>query len=166
MHSLSSDSKIADTLGWADQGWAATDTVYNLNSCHVSACPEASALLNPSCCVVSGVSVTDSSWGYFLLLSTVWAFVTNGSWLEWLGQLEWQWLIALWRGWQSEVSWGDRWATVSHWGGRSGGRGETWPVEYQSSSPAALAVYHLKGQPSIRAADLLCLPPDKTPSAK
>lgn len=106
-------------------------TVYNFNSCHVSACPEASALLNPMCCVVSGVPVTDSSWGYFLPLSTVWAFLTDGGWLEWLDQLEWQWLNAWWHGWQSEVRGGDRWATVSYWGGQRRGSAERRSVKQQ-----------------------------------
>lgn len=106
-------------------------TVYNFNSCHVFACPEASALLNPTCCVVSGVPVTDSSWGYFLPLSTVWAFLTDGGWLGWLEHFEWQWLAAWWHGGQSEVRGGDRWATVSHWGGHRRRSAERWPVKHQ-----------------------------------
>lgn len=50
-----------------------------------------------------------------------------GGWLE---RLEWQWLTAWWHGWHSEVrglaEWGDRWATVSHWGGRGEAVSEGW----------------------------------------
>lgn len=90
----------------------------------MSACPQASTLLNPMCYVALGVPVTDSSWGYFRPLSTVWAFLTGGCWLEWLEQLEWYGLTAWWHGWQSEVRGGDRWATVPHRGtlGRDSGQ--------------------------------------------
>lgn len=94
--------------------------------------------------VVSGVPVTDSSWGYFLPLSTVWAFLTDGGWLEWLGPLEWQWLTAWWHGWQSEVRGGDRWATVSHWGGPGRGSGQ-WSISVIACSSGCLS----SGRPGI-----------------
>lgn len=94
----------------------------------MSACPEALALLNPMCCVVLGVPVTDSSWGYFLLLSTVWALWTNGAWLDWLEPYEWQWPIALWHGWQSEVRGADRWTAVYHSFGQARSSVEMWPM--------------------------------------
>ena len=127
----------------------------------MSACPEASALLNPTCCVVSGVPVTDSSWGYFLPLSTVWAFLTDGGWLEWLEHFEWQWLTARWhgatgggeRGWQVSDSFPSRWTQET----------QCWEVagETSVSSPAAMAVNHLRGPTSLKTADLLCLCPGK-----
>lgn len=53
---------------------------YDCNSCHVSACPGAPTLLNPTCCVAD--PVTDFSRGYFLLLSAVWAFLADWAQLE------------------------------------------------------------------------------------
>lgn len=43
--------------------------VSNFNTFHVFVCPEALALLNPICCVVTGVPATDCSLSYFLSLS-------------------------------------------------------------------------------------------------
>lgn len=133
--------------------------IHNFDSCHVLACPKASAPLNPTCCVVSVVPVTDSSWGYFLPLCTVWAFWTDGSWLDQSGELEWQWLTAWWPGWLSDsLRWvgGDRWATVPHWVELGRDSADSWPMEHQCHRLwlwLTLAVCHPKGQTLLQTVD-------------
>lgn len=115
---------------WTEQSRATSSC--NFNIFHVFICPEALALLNPICWVVTGVPATGFSLSYFLSLSTVWAFSTDVCSLRWLVQPEWWWLIMCWHGWQS-VRGMRQWQVDSNflWKWMRKGKSEGWLGKHQ-----------------------------------